>query len=586
MCGITGICGFEDRELIKRMTDVLEHRGPDSSGFFFDKDVGLGHRRLSIIDLSTGKQPIHNEDGSVWIVFNGEIYNYRELRKELEKEGHRFHTNSDTEVIVHLYEKLGKSCVESLRGMFAFAIWDSNKKMLLLARDHAGIKPLYYRLYGDSIVFASEIKSILKSPETRKETEASSIDDYLTYGFVTGDNTLFSGIKRLLPGHILIFEKGSIEIEKYWSLEMKPRRSCEEENKKTFMEIFEDSVRHRLISDVPLGAFLSGGLDSSSIVAIMSKLSDSPVKTFSIGFGETDDETGFARIVSEKFGTEHHEKIVDYSHIIKLLPRLVWHLDDLISDAACLPTFVVSEFARKHVKVVLTGEGSDEIFAGYPRYRYFRGYYNLLPSGLRLKAYMYQKTLFREKEKAQLCPILSTKKITDVMKSQWPQIDLNGVMLYEINNALPHELLMKIDKMTMANSLEARVPFLDICIMEFSSTLPMNSKMNRFNGKYILKKSMKGILPDSIINRKKHGFTTPLTLWFGNELKEYAEQIITDNEFQNNLGFNNAYMKKIMPIGGRFKRPGDSYRVWRLLMLNMWHKIFITNELKKSSSLS
>lgn len=590
MCGITGIFGFDDPGLLRRMTSIISHRGPDDSGFFTDKNIGLGHRRLSIIDLKTGRQPIHNEDRTVWIVYNGEIYNYKELREGLERKNHDFYTNSDTEVIVHLYEDMGKECVKKLRGMFAFAIWDSRKRELFLGRDHIGIKPLYYLHTGEKFLFSSEIKSILEFGEFKRELSYQSLYDYLTFGYVQGENTLFKNIKKLPPAHTLIINRDGIKKEGYWSLRMETKKS---DYINEFMRIFRESVKMRMISDVPLGAFLSGGIDSSSVVAMMASLTADgrsegasitnskwvrePVKTFSVGFGEESDELKFAREVSDLLGTEHEELTAELSDVPKLLPKIIWHIDDGMADAAVFPTYLISERARKKVKVILTGEGADELFAGYQRYRYLSPLGRFIPGNLKLKAYLYQVTLFRDREKRELFG-REIKEGTNVVKSHFSKKDLNNVLLFEMNTSLPNDLLIKVDKTTMAHGLEARVPFLDRGLMEFSGTIPQSMKLRWFTGKHILKKAVKGMLPDSIINRKKHGFTVPLSSWLKEDLREFTEQSVMDEEFNRKMGFNGDYIKILFPTKTGFRRSGDALRLWRLLVFNLWHRIFIDQE--------
>ena len=564
MCGICGFYGFEDRQLLRKMTDTLIHRGPDDSGYYTDRNVSLGQRRLSIIDLKTGKQPIFNEDRSMVIVFNGEIYNFQEIRDNLEKNGHIFSTNSDTETIVHAYEEYGHNCLKKFRGMFAFALWDSRKKELFLARDHTGIKPLFYYSDKDRFIFASEIKSILETG-IKKKINPLGLEEYLTFGFSHEDRTLLTGVKRLLPGHHLTVNHEGISVGKYWSVEMNETNMNLNDAIKGFRRAFEESVKLRMISDVPLGAYLSGGLDSSAVVAFMSKHADEPVKTFSVGFGSEGDELEYARIISEKFGTDHHEKIVEYKYIPKLIEKLVWHADDCMSDAALLPTFLISEVAKKKVKVVLTGEGADELFGGYDRYTYLTGLKHRLFPSLCNKMYMYQMTLFREGEKKKL---MGNNNID--LNDYYDGRTLNDATDFELRTAIPNQLLVKVDRATMASSVEARVPFLDRKLMEFSEKLPQNLKIYGSESKFLLKKALADDLPKDIIYRKKHGFSVPLARWFQGDLKDYASQMLLDSEMNKNLGFNEEYIKKLLPTSKGFRRSGDAFRVWRLLVLGVW----------------
>jgi len=387
MCGICGIYGFTDRTLIKQMTTSLVHRGPDASGVFVDNSICLGHRRLSIIDLSMrGKQPMFNEDESVAIVFNGEIYNYKELREQLIACGHKFKSETDTEVIIHGYEEYGLEIASKLNGDFAFAIWDSNIKQLYIARDYAGIKPLYYYIDGKNVLFASEIKSILCYKKVKREVDREALNSFLTFRYVPGEKTLFKGIQKLIPGHYLVVSKEGVKIQKYWDLDLsrtlKKSTVCWAQEIQTSLR---DAVDRRLMSDVPLGAFLSGGLDSSFVVGLMKQIGVKDVKTFSVGFeNKKFDETKYARLAAENLGTEHHELYID-SSAVKNLPNVIWHLDEPIADAAAVPTYMLSQFARKKVTVALTGEGADELFAGYSKYKLMRWkqYYDHLPLSIR-----------------------------------------------------------------------------------------------------------------------------------------------------------------------------------------------------------
>ena len=570
MCGICGFYGFENKDLLKRMTSILKHRGPDDSGYFTDKNVSLGHRRLSIIDLKTGHQPMFNEDGLISIVFNGEIYNYKEIRKDLEKRGHRFATDSDTETIIHAYEEHYHKCLEKLRGMFAFAIWDSSRKQLFLARDHVGIKPLYYHYDGERFFFASEIKSLLEAG-IRKNIDMESLEDYLTFGFVRGDKTIYEGIKKLLPGHCMTYDGTQLLQRRYWNFRVLGIDKDFATAEADFREIFRDSVKLRMISDVPLGAFLSGGVDSSAVVAYMSQLSKEPVKTFSVGFGQENDELEYARFVSEQFGTDHTEKVVEYKDMPGLIEKLVWHADDPMSDAALLPTYMMSQVAAEKVKVVLTGEGADELFGGYVRYGYFSGKYRFAPEAVRSRMYMYQMTLFRDKEKKQL---LESAAMTI------PTIgNLNEAIDFELRNSIPDQLLVKVDRASMASSLEARVPFLDTEMIRLGSRLHPDLKMKDGIGKIFMKRALESELPRNIIYRKKHGFSVPLNTWFREDLKDYASRVLLDSETNKKMGFNEEYIRKILPTKQGFKRTGDAFRVWRLLVLNAWQEKFMSDAL-------
>lgn len=632
MCGICGIFEFNgmgvDRRVLKKMSDVVRHRGPDDEGFFFDGNVGLGHRRLSIIDLKTGKQPIHNEDESIWIVYNGEIYNYLELKKQLEKKSHRFYTQTDTEVILHLYEDFGDFCVKKLRGMFAFAIWDGNKRKLLLARDRLGIKPLYYAC-NDNLIFGSEIKSILQFPEIKRKVNLKALYYYLRFFYTPTPETLLVGIKKLPPGHILSCDKnGKISIKEYWNLKFfeKPNYSMNY-YANCLYDLLRESVQMRLVSDVPLGAFLSGGLDSSFVVGLMSELMDKPVKTFSVGFEEEEiySELKYARIASDHFGTDHHEHVVSAVDIVEQLPLLIWYLDEPISDLSIVPFYFISKLAKKHVTVALSGEGSDELFAGYNAYSVFTKhlrlgkYYQKIPKFLRKKVVsnLFEKLPEHTKGRSFFLKneYTSLKKLyfgpnTDFAYEKWIEklysekfkkiidgfdyyevygphyrkagnCDNLSKMLYgDIKVWLPGDLLMRADKTTMANSVETRVPFLDHKFVEFSATIPPNLKLNGNITKYILKKAASRLLPKEIIEREKMGFFAPVapeTYWFKGELKELTSQILFESKTQKRGYFDQNYIPELFRQHEKGNRD-NSYRIWTLLNLEIWHRVYIDSD--------
>jgi asparagine synthase (glutamine-hydrolysing) len=607
MCGIAGFYGLEDKNLIKKMCNAIKHRGPDDYGYFIDKNICLGNRRLSIIDVKGGHQPIHNEDESIWIVFNGEIYNYKEIKQKLESKGHRFYTNSDTEVIVHAYEEYGERCPEKLRGMFAFAIWDSNKKILFLARDRLGIKPLYYTKLGDVFLFASEIKAILEYP-IKREIDLEALNQYITFRYVLGEKTLFKGIKRLIPGYILVFKK-NIKIEKYWDIDYNPTNFDENYYAERLKNILKESVRMRLMSEVPLGVFLSGGLDSSSIVAIMSSISNN-VKTISASFEEGGyyDESKYSNLVAEHFETDHRE-IVLKGRDVKLLPKIIWHFDEPSSDPSSIAEYLISEKAKKYVTVALVGEGGDENFAGYRQYKIMSIAYkyqktlpkivkkDILPivsKGLskliiakKPKRYLeflsdFSRTLgdpkesyktiiqnFTEKEKKQ---IMKSARREEILEKYFRDKDfIRSMFIFELKVPLPDMLLMNVDKMTMANAVETRVPFLDHKLVEFSATLPFNLKLRGLEEKYILKKAMSDILPKEIIKRKKHPFAAPVKSWFENELKDLTNQLLSKENIKRQGCFNYRYIEKIL-------RSKNYNQLWPLLFFEIWHNIFIEKE--------
>jgi len=633
MCGICGKLNFDgrpvDEGLIRKMCSVLAHRGPDDEGVYTSKHgarstehgIGLGHRRLSIIDLDTGHQPMSNEDGSIRIVYNGEVYNFLRLREDLEKKGHRFRTRSDTEVIIHLYEDYGPDCVKYLRGMFAIAIWDSPRQRLFLARDRLGQKPLVYTLTSSSFIFGSEIKAILADPQIKREVDLEALHHYLTYGYVPAPLTIFKGIKKLPPAHTLVWEKGQVKIERYWSLSYIPKLQLkEEEYVPRLLELLKESVKLRLISDVPLGAFLSGGVDSSAVVAMMAELSDRPVKTFSIGFEEASfNELKFARIVSRRFGTEHHEFVVK-PDALEILPKLIWHYNEPYADSSAIPTYYVSQITRQHVTVALNGDGGDEAFAGYERYlanKIARSYekipafiregvilplINRLPEDTtrksltrRIKRFtaairetperryvrwvsifnnLQKKELYSSEMREGMVDLDSVNLLVDVYRQAKADNFLDSTMFVDCMTSLPDDLLVKVDIASMANSLEARSPFLDHKLVEFAASLPPDLKLKGKTTKYILKKALKEYLPKDILYRDKMGFGVPIGRWFRNELKDYAYEILLDTRAKERGYFNPDSVKKILDehTSGRI----DHWcRIWGLLNLELWHRMFM-----------
>ena len=573
MCGITGFVGLSDKKLLRRMTDSIKHRGPDGYGYHVDDSVCLGHRRLSIIDLSTGDQPMYNEDGNIVVVFNGEIYNYRELRRDLLKKKHKFSSDSDTEVLVHLWEEYGSDMVRKLRGMFAFAIWDNSKKVLFAARDHIGIKPFYYYVVDEVLMFASEIKAILKWDGYEKAVDRESLNDYLGFGYVSGEKTLFSGIKKLLPGHCMMFRSGKLSVKKYWSNKFTQDITDENIAVSKLDRLFDKSVEVRLMSDVPFGAFLSGGVDSSLIVAMMSKHMDEPVKTFSVGFGESDDELPYAKLVSDKFGTDHTEKIVEADDLVRHIDLIVKLNDDCVVDPAMLPTYVISKVASRKVKMALSGEGGDENFGGYERYGMLERPW-FAPRSLRFLRYKMMITLIRDKERKKILSGVGYRPESLVMRPSLSGSKLNDILSFEQKTYLPDNLLIKCDRMTMGAGIEGRVPFLDKSVMEYASTLHHSLKICSGEKKYILKKVALKYLPRDIVYRKKHGFSVPVGQWFINNLKDEAENIVTDGFAVKELGLRKDLMMKWYPSSGKYKKSADALRLWRLFILNKWYDEF------------
>jgi asparagine synthase (glutamine-hydrolysing) len=625
MCGIAGFVGFEDRQLLERMMDLLVHRGPDDFGCYYNEEVALGHRRLSIIDPKGGKEPIFNEDRSLCIVFNGEIYNFRQIRKELEEKGHRFYTKTDTEVVVHAYEEEGVECVRGLNGMFAFAIWDEGRRRLFLARDRLGIKPLYYYIGDGKIIFASETKAILESREVDRSLDLVSLDRFLTLRYVPGPHTLFRSIKRLPPGSILLFEDGRANIRKYWDI---PIGDCHDISEKEaplkFFSIFEDSVRLRLMSDVPLGAFLSGGIDSSSIVGLMHHLGVYPIRTFVVGFGTQDDEVSKAKEIADDFEAEHHQ-IQMGEDDLSLFSKIVWYLDEPIGDPIIIPIYLLSRLASSKVKVVLTGEGADEILAGYvhhltlsmgqmvprgvkmhllrPLMKFFPlRFLDLLfqyPSSLglegkmRLLSYLHSKTeqedylslssFFTREEKEKLY----TQELREQLKSL-PSIEdeirahfssnrdfLTQILLYEIRSWLPDNILFKLDRLTMANSMEGRVPFLDHRLVEFAFALPSNMKLRRVTNKYLLRRAMREVLPHKIVSRRKQAFFVPLG-GFERGLKNLFEEVFSFKRIKERGYFNSSYIEELWRRRNRSPLIYNK-QMMSLLALEVWFTTFVDN---------
>jgi asparagine synthase (glutamine-hydrolysing) len=626
LCGICGIVGFADKKLIENMCDVIKHRGPDDSGIFIDRNIALGIRRLSIIDVRGGHQPIHNENETLWIIFNGEIYNFIDLREDLIKKGHRFYTETDTEVVLHLYEEEAEDCVKKLRGMFAFAIWDNVKRKLFLARDRFGKKPLYYTHINDKFFFASEIKSLLQYEEIERKIDQKALYYFLTFRYVPGPMTILQNILKLQPGHTLIYEKNCFKVKKYWDINFKPEIRTEEFYIKTLQKILEESIKMRLMSEVPLGAYLSGGTDSSTIVGIMSKFIDEPVKTFTVGFGdERFDETKVARIVSEKFSTDHHELVIKQDSV-KHLPKIVWHFDEPVADPAAIPTYLLSEFAKKYVTVVITGEGGDELFAGYEHYKIIsmtekylgnkqRFLHTLvpvfikkIPKGFLNTFFPYSSALGEEgvkrfddyiksfgnlsKSYLSIVSIFNQSELNELYGKQYNVVELveqylnqplstiDRLLLVETKVQLPDNLLMKVDKMTMAFSIESRAPLLDHKLAEFVSTIPWDMKLHGQKSKYILKKVMAKFLPREITKRKKQRFFVPIDIWFNGELKDIVIQMFSESEVKKRHCFNYYYIKKIFD---NFEKSKLYYsrQLWNLLNFELWCRIFMDGDPKK-----
>jgi len=619
MCGIAGICNLNnetiDKQLLLAMAEKISHRGPDDSGIFLHENFGLCHARLSIIDLSSaGHQPMGDSDGVLQIVFNGEIYNFQEIRKNLENLGYNFKSKTDTEVILYSYKEWGKDCVKKFNGMFAFAILDKRNGSIFLARDRMGEKPLYYCLDNNKFIFASEIKAILEDKSIPRVVDKQGLVNYFTFGHSIAPDTIYSGIKKVLPGSYIIFKNGKIISEKYWDLPFSVEADDKGEEyyiQKT-KNILENSVKERLISDVPLGVFLSGGVDSSLMVAMMAKNKVSPIRTFSVGFntgGKEFNELSDAKIVADYFKTEHHEIILGESDLKSTLDKLVYHFDEPFGDAASFPVFFMSEFAKKYVSVVLTGEGGDEIFGGYRRYlmeknkskfltlnsilnnNISKTFFNALPNFRRvkkavsafsikddLKRYVSWMSFFSPEALDSLFidknlpdPLEIYKQYFSLYKdSDW----LKTIMKLDQKILLPDGYLEKVDKTTMAFGLESRAPFLDHNIVEFADSIPSKYKINGRTTKYILRKVLSEFLPESICNKAKHGFAVPTNIWLKGKLKDYLFEIIFDDKTKQRGYFNYDYIEKIYKNYKDNSQPLDS-QLWLLLNFELWHRQFI-----------
>lgn len=641
MCGINGIAfpdaarvSAMDARVLERMRDVLTHRGPDDGGLFIEGGIGLGHRRLSIVDVAGGHQPMTNEDGSLQIIFNGEIYNHADYRPALEGRGHVYRTHCDTETILHLYEEHGARAVEHLRGMFAFAIWDARRREIFIARDRLGVKPLYYVHRADgALYFASEIKALIEAGAIKPEINHAALPDYLANHATSGEETLFREVKRLLPGHTLRWRAtdGKIEIEKYWDVSFagsereENTRASDDDLIAEWAEMFRTSVRLRLMADVPLGMFLSGGIDSSAIAAVMSELvTDARIKTFSVAFAEREaNELEYARRVARAFDTEHYETILSPEEFFALLPQLVWHEDEPIAHPSSVALYAVSRLAARHVKVVLTGEGSDELLAGYGRYR--KTVFNLalgakyhrltnesvrsfvqrriesLPRKSRARhklartflalepdietIYFDNFAVFDRRRQLELLTAEARERAASPdpyagVRRALEETDARTLLnrlLYADTKTYLHELLMKQDQMSMAASIESRVPFLDHKLVEFTAALPERMKLRGWTTKYILRRAMRGVLPEEILRRPKMGFPVPIGAWFRGRYAPVVEEYVTGERALNRGLFDADYVRRIVAEHGA--GAGDhTERLWSLVNFEIWARRFIDGE--------
>lgn len=632
MCGIAGffdVAGrLVDSTLVRRLCIALRHRGPDDEAYYVNGSVALGQRRLAIVDLVGGRQPMSNEDGSIWVTFNGEIYNFQELRRELEARGHRFTTRSDTEVIVHAYEEHGPECVKRFRGMFAFALWDVGARTLLLARDRVGKKPLFYAEVGGQWVFASELQGLLQHPGITRDVDPTSLDDYLTYGYVPAPKTIFKGVWKLPPAHYLTVTvrpngRPDVRLERYWRLEYGPKLAIsEEEAAEGLLEVLKEAVRLRLIADVPLGALLSGGTDSSLVVALMSELSDRPVKTFSIGFDEREfDELRYARLVAERYGTDHHELVVR-PNALEVLPTLVRHYGEPYADSSAIPTYYVAKLTRNHVKVALNGDGGDECLGGYERYlgsragdRYARlpglvrhlalePLSRLIPESVGRRSRLHRVKRFLEvagdpaperylrwmrylspETKAALYTPELWQELAGYEAERWllglwkdaaresaDAVDTASAV--DVQSYLPYDLLVKMDIATMANSLEARSPFLDHEVMEFCARLPGAYKLRGTTLKYLLKRAGRKLLPPEIIRRRKMGFGVPVGDWMRDAWRPWVGDVLLSPQALKRGYFQPEALRQLVQDHFEGHRE-HSLKVWNLVCLELWHREFL-----------
>jgi asparagine synthase (glutamine-hydrolysing) len=633
MCGINGIAFSArsgrriDAGVLARMRDVITHRGPDDEGIFIDGLIGLGHRRLSIVDVASGHQPMTNEDGTLHITYNGEIYNHADYREQLEARGHIYRTHCDTETILHLYEEHGAACVDHLRGMFAFAIWDQRKRELFIARDRLGVKPLYYAHTDDgSLYFGSEIKTLLTANAVKPEINFEALPDYLANHATSGEETLFLGVKRLLPGHTLVWRDGQVEIKRYWDVSFAKTIDTARRDQDyidEWADLFRTSVRLRLMADVPLGMFLSGGIDSSAIAAAMSTMVSEPIKTFSVAFKEREaNELEYARLIAESYHTNHHEVVVSPEDFFSVLPKLVWHEDEPLAHPSSVALYFVSRLASQHVKVVLTGEGSDELLAGYARYR--KTIYNLalgaryhgaMPAAIRnairnridglpvnskvrqklVRTFLslqpdiesiyfdnfavfsrsIQNDLLTPETRARtgaLDPYAGVRSLLERTDAQSP---LDRLLYADIKTYL-HELLMKQDQMSMAASVESRVPFLDHKLVEFTSGLPERLKLRGWTTKYVLRKAMKGVLPEAILSRPKMGFPVPIGKWFRGPYRSITNEYVLSERALSRGIFQQDLVRSL--VNRHDAGEDHSERLWALVNFEMWQRQFIDGE--------
>lgn len=603
------------------MLAAINHRGPDDEGIYRSGEVGLGHRRLKIIDLTTGKQPLCNEDGTVWIIYNGEVYNYKELRSYLLQKGHQFKSSSDTEVIVHLYEEFGEECVKQLRGMFSFALWDDKRKTLLLARDRVGIKPMYYHLTSKNLLFASEIKAILTDPSVQSEIDPNQLDRFLTYFYVPGEQTLFKNVRKLEPGHYMTVKNGEVKVTQYWDLTFNKTARKFSEAVEELEQLLSRTVRDHMISDVPLGVLLSGGVDSSGVLSFAVENTSQPISTFTVGFdGGCTDERPYARMAAKAFGAQNYDITITPQAFWEFLPKYVWHMEEPVCEPPAIALYYVAKMAREYVTVLLSGEGGDEAFAGYQSYRNFfwlekikrclgpmagpvgslldaltpghdesrfgkygplmrtplENYYYSHSSG----PYEFFNHSYSDLYTADFLATVHEDRRADLSKMYFAKVaglgTLDQMLYVDTKTWLPDDLLIKADKMTMANSLELRVPLLDHQILEFAASLPAEYKLKGASTKHILKKALSKRLPAKILNRKKTGFPVPYATWLNNELRPAVAEILLDEKTIARGYFNRNTIETMI----RSLSSGRNYskELFSLVTLELWHRMFLQQE--------
>jgi asparagine synthase (glutamine-hydrolysing) len=631
VCGIAGKLNFDRTEavslsLLKAMSDAIQHRGPDDEGFYASESVGFGFRRLSIIDLNTGHQPLSNEDGTVWIVFNGEIYNYRELRHYLEAKGHVFKTQADTEVIVHLYEQHGVDCLRMLNGMFAFALWDERKKILFIARDRVGIKPLYFSITDRALIFGSEIKALLADPEVVPAISLQMIDRFLTFYYLPGEETLFENVRKLAPGSYILVQDSKISIKEYWDLKFLPAQLTVRQAEEALVSLVDHAVQQHMISDVPIGFLLSGGVDSTAMLSFAVGKTDRPLSSFTLGFADSEvvDERPYARLASQRYGSEHHEMTISAVEFAEFLPKYTWHMEEPVCEPTAVALYYVSRLARKSVKVVISGEGGDEAFAGYPNYRNLLWLERLKSTGslmseaiasglatvnrlagpgrcgkyaplmrMPLASYYYSRIsgpgTFFNTHGAQLYSGEFAESVDkgyslNAVNRHFANCAgagmLNQMLYVDTKTALPDDLLLKADKMTMANSVELRVPLLDHRVLEFAASLPENFKVRGATTKYIAKRALRHRLPPEILKRKKVGFPVPFGRWLGHELKEFVDDILRDKKTISRGYFREGCVEKL--IKQHAELGCFSKEILSLVSLELMQRIFVDEGNKHS----